>query len=155
MKQDKFLLGILIGIAVLVVAAFALFFIRQPMLQYVDDSTPSGVVQDFVIALHKGDYPRAYGYLASGTNKPTLEEFRSPFLLKQTDISSTELHLGEESVAGNGATVRLDYSQYYGSPYDVNRGYWQADLVLENGQWKIIQMPPPYWFYDWYQPKQK
>jgi len=155
MKQDRFLLGILMGICILVVAAFALFFIRQPMLQYGDETTPSGVVQNFVIALHKADYSRAYGYLASDAQKPTYEEFRRPFLMKEIDIRSTELQLGEVRVAGEEATVDLTYSQYYQSPYELNRGSSTANLIRENGLWKILQMPFPYWYYDWYRARSK
>ena len=64
MKQDRFLIAILAGIGLLVVAAFVLFFVRQSNLNYVSDDTPEGVVQNFVLALHKGDYEKAYAYLA-------------------------------------------------------------------------------------------
>ena len=52
MKQDRFLTGILIGIAVLVVIALAVFFLRQDNLVYAAEDTPAGVVQNYVVALH-------------------------------------------------------------------------------------------------------
>ena len=81
MKQDRFLTGILIGIAVLIVAALAVFFTRKDNLAYVSDSTPEGVVQNYVVALHKRDFEKAYTYVATLTNKPTFDQFRNAFLL--------------------------------------------------------------------------
>ena len=55
MKQDRFLIGILIGIVILVVAALTVFFTRKDNLIYVTEETPEGVVQNYVVALHKRD----------------------------------------------------------------------------------------------------
>jgi len=44
MKQDRFLVGILVGIGVLVVIALGLFFTRQDKQEYISDDTPKGVV---------------------------------------------------------------------------------------------------------------
>jgi hypothetical protein len=40
MKQDRFLTGILVGIAVLVVVALAVFFIRKDNQSYVSEDVP-------------------------------------------------------------------------------------------------------------------
>jgi hypothetical protein len=56
MKQDRFLLGILVGIGVLIVVALALFFTRQDNQDYVSDTTPEGVVHNYALALYKDDY---------------------------------------------------------------------------------------------------
>ena len=79
MKQDRFLTGILIGIAVLIAAALAVFFARQNQATYISDQTPDGVVHDYVVAVLKKDYQKAYGYLADLDNKPTYDEFRQAF----------------------------------------------------------------------------
>jgi len=67
MKQDRFLLGILIFIGLLVIAALALFFIRQDSQVYVADDTPEGVTRNYALALQKQDFQRAYDYLAEKT----------------------------------------------------------------------------------------
>ena len=59
MKQDRFLTGILIGIAVLVVAALTLYFMRRQQAVYQPEDNPAGVVHNFVLALHNGEYERA------------------------------------------------------------------------------------------------
>ena len=79
MKQDRFLIGILVGIGVLVVLALGLFFTRQDTQEYQTDDTPEGVVHNYVLALYRGDHEKAYGYLAEGENKPSYNEFREPF----------------------------------------------------------------------------
>ncbi|MCE1252392.1 MAG: hypothetical protein LWX83_02460 [Anaerolineae bacterium] len=152
MKQDRFLIAILAGIAVLVVAAFVLFFVRQSNLTYVSDNNPAGVVQNFVLALHKGDYEKAYAYLADAENKPAFEDFRRPFAMKEVDISSTDVQISDTQLLGDTATVGITFSQFNGPFFE--RGYRnseRAELKLEQGQWKIRQMPYPYWYYDWYQ----
>ncbi len=59
MKQDRFLTGILIGIAVLIVIALAFFFSRQNTQTYVSEDTTDGVVNNYVLALLNKDYPKA------------------------------------------------------------------------------------------------
>ena len=51
MKQDRFLTGILIGIGLLVVVALAVFFTRKDSQTYIPDTTPDGVVHNYVVAL--------------------------------------------------------------------------------------------------------
>jgi hypothetical protein len=80
MRQDRFLTGILIGIAVLVIAALAVFFIRRDGQSYVSDDTPEGVVHNYVVSILNKDYEKAYGYLADLDNKPTFDEFRNAFV---------------------------------------------------------------------------
>lgn len=152
MKQDRFLIAILAGIGLLVVAAFVLFFVRQSNLNYVSDDTPEGVVQNFVLALHKGDYEKAYTYLAEGENKPAYEDFRRPFAMKQVDISSSDVQITDTQILGDTATVGVLFSQFNG-PFSSGgyRNSERAELKLEQNRWKIRQMPYPYWYYDWYQ----
>jgi archaellum component FlaF (FlaF/FlaG flagellin family) len=157
MKQDRFLTGILLGIAALVVIALLVFFTRKDNLVYVADDNPAGVVQNYVVALHKHDYEKAYGYLANLENKPTLEQFQQSFLSHNVDPANAALELGKVEITGKNATVQLDitnggstgpFSERY-----VNTDY--AQLVDQNGAWKIKQMPYNFWAYDWYTPAQK
>ena len=70
MKQDRFLTGILIGIAVLIVAALVVFFTRRDAGSYAAESTPDGVVHNYVLAILNKDYTRAHSYLADLDNSP-------------------------------------------------------------------------------------
>jgi hypothetical protein len=157
MKQDRFLTGILLGIAGLVVVALLVFFTRKDNLVYVADDNPAGVVQNYVVALHNRDYEKAYGYLANLENKPTLEQFRQAFLNHNIDPTGVALEIGEVEITGEDATVELDIITTPTDPFSsryVNSDY--AQLVNQNGSWKIKQMPYNFWStYDWYTPTPK
>lgn len=156
MKQDRFLTGILIGIAVLVVIALAVFFMRKDNQVYVADDNPAGVVQNYVVALHKHDYDKAYSYLSNLENKPSLEQFQQSFLNHNVDPANTALELGKVEISGKTATVLLNINNSPRDPFSseyVNSDY--AQLVNQNGAWKIKQMPYSFWAYDWYTPTPK
>ena len=154
MKQDRFLTGILVGIAALVVLALVVFFVRKDNLVYVADSTPDGVVHNYVVALHKRDFDKAYTYLANLTDKPTPEQFRQSFLNHNVDPANAGLEIGKVEISGDTATVNLSVIYSPNDPF--SGGYRNTDyaqLVQESGAWKIKQMPTNnFWAYDWYQP---
>ena len=153
MKQDRFLLGILVFIGLLVIAALALFFIRQDTQVYVPDDTPEGVVRDYALALQKGDYPRAYSYLADKDNRPTVDAFRRYFLTDKPDLGSNALQVGSVQVLDSDeATVHLTVLFAGNGPF--NSGWSSTDnasLVRQGGAWKLAYMPYPFWAYEWYQ----
>jgi hypothetical protein len=153
MKQDRFLTGILIGIAVLVVLALVVFFIRKDNLVYVADNTPEGVIQNYVVAVHKRDFVKAYTYLADLENKPTIEQFRQSFLDYNVNPANAGLDIGKAEINGDTATVSLGIIMSQNDPFSNGyRNTEYAQLVLENAAWKIKQMPFNFWAYDWYQP---
>ncbi len=156
MKQDHFLLGILIFIGLLVVAALALFFIRQDTQVYVADDTPEGVIRNYALALQKQDYQRAYTYLADKDGKPTYDAFSRAFLTNQLNVSSNALQVGSVQYISNGeATVSLTVLYAGGGPFTQNSSSPDtATLVQQGGEWKLSYMPYPFWSYDWYQPAQ-
>jgi hypothetical protein len=154
MKQDRFLIGILIFIGLLVVAALVLFFVRNETPAYGPEDTPEGVLYNYAVALQLRDYARAYGYLAEKDNKPTYDYFRQAFLTRQLDTSTSALQIGEvQTLEGGEAWVSVTV-QYSGSGL-FNDGWSSTDrgsLVKQNEVWKISYLPNPYWGWDWYQP---
>jgi hypothetical protein len=155
LKQDRFLIGILLGIGILVVVAVGTFFLRQVELDYVDETTPDGVVHNFFFAIHQGDYERAYGYLADEEGKPSLTEFRSnlsreydrPFI---AGVEITGYDVIQNEDGSRGAVVDLVVSHASNGPFDT--GYHSnesAILVEQDGHWKIKEMPFWYWW-NWY-----
>ncbi|MEI7848150.1 MAG: hypothetical protein WCK35_20295 [Chloroflexota bacterium] len=153
MKQDRFLTGILIGIAVLVVVALAIFFTRKDNLNYVSEDTPDGVVQNYVVALHKRDFDKAYGYLADLPSKPTADFFRQSFLNHNVDPTNSGLEIGKSEISGNTASVTLGVIYSPNDPFTSGyRNAEYAQLVKQNDAWKIKQLPYNFWSYDWYQP---
>jgi hypothetical protein len=154
MKQDRFLIGILIFIGLLVIAAVALFFVRNQTPTYGPEDTPQGVLYNYAVALQLHDYERAYGYLAEKNNRPTLDAFRQAFLTRQLDTTTTALQIGDvQTLQSDQVWINVTV-QYAGN--GVFNNSWsntdRATLEKQNGAWKITYMPNPYWGYDWYQP---
>jgi len=153
MKQDKFLTGILIGIGVLILLALGLFFTRQDKREYVADTTPDGVVHNYVLAVLDKDYQKAYGYLADLEHKPTYEEFRQSFFNGMVNPGDMGVEVGAVDVNGDEAVVTL--AIYYSNSDPFSSSYSNEEralLVLQNGDWKLSSMPYNFWDYSyWYQ----
>jgi hypothetical protein len=153
MKQDRFLTGILLGIAVLIIVALAVFFTRKDELVYVDESTPQGVVQNYVVAVQKRDYEKAYTYLADLENKPTYQQFREAFFNYMISPSGAGVEILQTETSDDLATVGVSIIYNQRDPFSGSSRYVDtARLVRQGGQWKIKQMPYSLWAYDWYQP---
>jgi hypothetical protein len=153
MKRDRFLLGILIGIAVVIIAALALFFLRQAQPVYEPESTPDGVVHNYVVAIQKEDYNRALSYLANAQNRPDIIRFRQDMINLNQNLSGYSLQIGDTQINGDSANVVVDIIQANSGPFGGSSSQSQnATLVRETSGWKISSMPYPYWSYDWYQP---
>jgi hypothetical protein len=152
MKQDRFLLGILAGIAVLVFIALVVFFLRPDNLEYGEDLTPEGVVRNYIVAIHLKDYEKAYTYLTEGQYKPTLEEFTQPFLLNHISPGNAGVEVLESQTSGDGASVQLSILYNPGDPFSGSyRNSEYASLERQDNLWKIKEMPYTFWSYDWYQ----
>jgi hypothetical protein len=153
MKQDRFLTGILLGIAVLVVLALAVFFIRRDTQTYVAEDAPEGVVHNYVLSVLEGDYEKAYGYLADLDNKPTYEQFRDAFIKGMVNPNNSAVDIGESEINGDTASVEVAMIYNPSDPFSTGyRDVQRAILVRQGEAWKISSMPTYYyWDYSWYQ----
>lgn len=154
MKQDRFLVGILIFIGLLVVAAVVLFLVRSESPAYVAEDTPQGVIRNYVVALQRQDYERAYSYLADQPYKPTYDNFVSAYMTRQLDIGSSVLETGDAQTQ-SGTRVYVSVTIVYGSSGLFDSGWSSSDratLVQQAGAWKLTYLPYPYWGWDWYTP---
>jgi hypothetical protein len=152
MKQDKFLTGILIGIGVLILLALGLFFVRQDKRDYVAETSPDGVVHNYVLAVLNKDYQKAYGYLADLDHKPTYEEFRQSFFNGMVNPNDVGVDVGSVEINKDEAVVSL--SVYYSNTDPFSSRYASQDralLVQQNSMWKLNSMPNNFWSYNWYQ----
>lgn len=152
MKQDRFLAGILVGIAVLVVIALAVFFMRQNSQSYVSEESPVGVVHNYVLAVLNNDYEKAYGYLANLDNKPTYEQFRDAFLKGTVNPNNSAVDVGQSDVNDDTASVEVALIYNPSDPFSTGyRDVQRAILVRQGGAWKLSSMPGYYfWDYSWY-----
>jgi hypothetical protein len=156
MKQDRFLLGILIGIGVLIVVALGLFFTRQDTQEYQTADTPDAVVFNYVLAVTEKDYEKAYEYLADLDHKPTYDEFRQSFFNGMVSPQGVGVDVGEATIHGDEASVEMNMAYAASDPF--SSGYSNVDhalLVRQDDAWKISSMPYNFWDYNWYQPQVK
>ena len=151
MKKDRFLNGIITGIGVLILIALVLFFIRQQQAEYLPDDSPEGVVHNYILGVVQHDYERAYSYLAGKQEKPDFSQFQMELARSENEIKRVSVTFGEIFITDDSATVALNMSQSYGGP--ITRSSWYAEtaqLIRENGTWKIVSMPYPLWSWNWY-----
>lgn len=154
MKQDRFLIGILVFIGVLVAAALVLYFVRPSTITYQPEDTPGGIVYNFTLAVQNKDVELAYGYLAEQEYKPSKTAFRQAILNGYLYTEGYALQVEEtEYLDEDEAWVYVSVHYLSSGPFDSG---WtsqdHASLVRQNGKWKLNYMPSPYWSYDWYQP---
>lgn len=152
MKQDRFLIGILAGIGLLIVIALALFFARQDTKEYKTDGSPPSVVFNYVLAVTNRDYEKAYSYLADLHYKPAYEEFRQSYLNGMLNSDNVAVDVGEAEIDGDVASVEVNLIYASGDPFSSSyRNLDHAALVRQDGDWKITSMPYNFWDYNWYQ----
>lgn len=146
MKQnDKMLIGIVIGIVLLVVVALVVT-LAKPEPTYQSDETPEGVAHNYILAIQKEDFERAYSYLS-----PTLDGYPKSVRELEHDVfdnswrfrldTDTTITFGETKITGKNAVVDIIESRFYGdSLFDSGQSIYNFDmkLQLENGEWKII-----------------
>ncbi|HZM20418.1 MAG TPA: hypothetical protein VFC02_01675 [Anaerolineales bacterium] len=153
MRQDRFLVGILIGIGVLIVAALAIFFTRGDTQTYVSEDSPEGVTHNYVVAVLNKDYEKAYTYLAELDNKPTYEQFRDAFIKAVINPDNAAIDIGRSEITGDTASVEVALIYNPSDPFSTGyRDVQRAVLVMQGGAWKLSSMPTYYfWDYNWYQ----
>ena len=152
MKQDRFLLILLAAVVVLVGVAMILFFARRGGQNYGAEDSPADVLRNYVLAIQKGDYERAYAYLAEDQNKPNFENFQNDLLSMRQELGNVSVQLGETEQTGQKALVALTIIRSASSPFaDVWRDNTSAILTQDaQGAWKIARMPYPIWGPGWY-----
>ena len=148
MKTDKFLIGIVAGIIVLVVVAVVVVLARGQNEEYMADDTPEGVAHNYFLAIQRKDFDKAYGYLSDEIEeKPNLDEF----IASVDSQNETALKLGRTTIDNDRARVELSITNYYGGgPFDSGRYTNRETAYLRqdaNGNWKIFEFPYPYWGY--------
>ena len=155
MKEDRFLLVILAGIGLLILAALGLFLMRQQAQDYGPEDTPEGVLHNYILALENGDYTRAYTYLYEAPNKPDFNQFQRAFLNQRLDASSAAVQIGEARLNNGEAILPLLIIHPGSGPF--SEGYRETiNGQLKQsaaGEWKISSLPYPFFEWNWYTPE--
>jgi hypothetical protein len=155
--RDRFLLGILLGILLLISLSVALFFLRQQQTDYVDESTPAGVAQNYVLALQRRDYERAYSYLAVTDTTPDFIHFQQEFLnYQESAVARLAVEIGETTYSQGTQTALVQLTIIHpgsgGLLQNVYRDTSSASLILQSDTWRIAAFPYPFWGYNWDNP---
>lgn len=150
MKEDRFLTVILVVIGLLVVVSLGVYFLKEDTATYQSDDTPEGIIHNYIFALEKGDYERAYGYLADKKNKPDYDEFRQDLFIDRRGRRG--LQIGEVNISEDTASVEITITESNRGPFFDQYSYSESALLIkQDGEWKVFQMPYSYWSWNWYQ----
>lgn len=147
-RTDRFLLGIVAGIVVLVAVGFVLMLLR-PKPGYLPDDTPAGVANNYLLAMQRDDYERAYRYVwpdlpGYPPDAATFGSYADPFS-RSFDAASVEV----TKVTQTGDQARVTFLQtafYEGGLF--SSGTYESEYVMQlvqsNGQW-WVQDADYYW----------
>lgn len=158
---DKYLIGIVVGIVLLIVVALAVVLLR-PEADYRSDVSPEAVVHNYLLALRKGNYERAYESLS-----PKLDNYPEDLdtFIENIDSQGWKFRLGGDvalnvqpaTIRGEGATVEVLETIFSGnglfdSGQSDNEFYMR--LRQEEGTWKLFD-GNRYWTRCWNQEDSK
>jgi hypothetical protein len=149
LKQDRFLLAILIGVGLLVVLALTLFFLRRGSQEYSAEDSPAGVVHNYLLALQNQDYERAYAYLGDTNEIPDFEQFQSDLWQLDQEVNRIAVQIGESNQAGDRVTVEMNLI-HPGQGLLAETWTERSAAVLisdSSSAWKIIKIPFPFLVY--------
>ncbi len=118
MKSTDKLLGVIVGGAVLLVGAAMAMMLLRPKATYQNEDTPEGVAHNYLLALKKEDYHRAYGYLSESLSgyPADLDQFeetinRNSWSFRR-DVDST-VTIESTEVSGKEAVVTMQEIRFY------------------------------------------
>jgi hypothetical protein len=150
-QTDRFLIGILVGVVVLLAAAgLSLLVLRRPPPPLPADS-PGGTIQRFYSALEQRNYSQAYDLLSDKMeHKPTRGSFTRAIADQYTyGTQAARAGIDSEQIDGATATVTVRVTYYYGGgpPLLGSNEYTSTEtftLAQEAGAWRITALPPRY-----------
>ncbi len=160
-NTDKFLTGIVIGVVLLVGAAFAVALMR-PKPVYRSEESPDGVAHNYLLALQQRDYDRAYTLLSPAIKSypASAEAFAGDIQNKNNswnfrlDDTSTTLAVDSARITGDQATVTVRETHFnQGGLFDSNQytNTFEMRVRREDGVWRITGSDA-YWAYCWDDP---
>ena len=155
---DKFLIGIIIGIVLLVGIAFAVAFLR-PEPDYLPEDTPEAAAHNYLLALLRKDYDRAYDYLSPTIESypPAVEAFKENVLdssyYLRWDENNVSLEVVSAHVTGDQATVtvretRFNQGGLFDSGQNTNTFEMHLQRTAPGSAWKIMDSDS-YWARCW------
>ena len=151
-SSDKVLIGIVVGV-VLIVAVALVVTLTRPGPAYQADGTPEATVFNYIFALQREDYARAYSYLSPTVDgypssatafHRELEDWDNAYSWDEVrfDLQSS-YSVYSEAITGKTATVNVrSYTTYGSSALDrySSSSIDTFSLALENGRWMVVDI---------------
>jgi hypothetical protein len=143
---DKFLIGIVAAVVVLVGAVLALALLRPNQPTYQPDDTPEGVAHNYLLALQLDEFERAYEYLlptlpgypdSLGAFERDVEDFRWSFDHDRDDVS---LAIESVDVSGDKAKILVRRTQFHrGGLFESGQSSYTFEMTLRQqaGVWRV------------------
>lgn len=155
MKNDRFLIGIVAGVLLLVIIAFVVV-LQRPLPTYQTDDTPEGVVHNYLLALRQGDFDRAYGYLSPSivSYPASAAEFALDVDQRRWEFRLDEnitLVVDSARISGERAVTVVQETTFYdGGLLNSNQYTRSFSMTLERSadRWLITQ-GESYWLACW------
>ena len=156
-KTDKFLVGFVVAVILLVVVAFVVA-LRHPKATYQPEDKPEGIAFNYLFALQQGDYERAYGYLS-----PSVKGYPADVSKFRRDIqnswnfsglkdNSVTLEVLSSETTGRLAVITIRQTTFYENGlFDSGEYSNTFDMTLQqekDNAWKIVNSDN-YWVYCW------
>ena len=134
---------------VLVAAAIIIVLARANTEEYTADDNPAGVVHNYFLAIQRKEYEKAYDYLSDELkSKPDLDDFIIT-VDNHGNYPETALKIGEATITGDRAQVRVSLTTFNDSGLFDSRSYSNQDTDHlrpdADGQRKLIEYVYPYW----------
>jgi hypothetical protein len=149
--QDRFLLAIVAGTILLVVASIVVVFLlgRARSVPPADPNSPAGVVHAYIEAARAGDVQRARSYLtrevrAQVEARDRLDSYRS------SRDDNARIVVETVTMSDTTAEVKVTISRFYArsDPFSSSTSHYDVTvkLIREDGAWRISQPLEPYTF---------
>lgn len=153
MRQDRFLQGILFFILVLVIAALVSFFGFRSGQSYLPETTPENISRNYVLALQRKDYQKAYGYLHQTEETPAFSAFQESLIRLRPSLADTGVQIVDVSRQEDRAVLEIVLIHGGNGPFGRTWREEASGLLVREGQdWKISSFPLPYWGWGWKTP---
>lgn len=153
--HDRTLAAIVAGVIVLVVVALVAVRAR-PEPTYRDEDAPEAVAHDYLLAMEREEWSRAYGYLSPSLRcyPESAEMFaddvtREPWL---RDFDNVELRVMDAKIEGDVALVTVRQTRFWtGGLFQSGQDTSEFEMKLqrEADGWKIVRSDG-FWWWMWH-----
>jgi hypothetical protein len=150
--QDRFLLAIVAGTILLVLASIVVvfFFGRARSTPPPDPNSPVGVVHAYIEAVRDGDVERARTYLTR-TARAEAESRDRQNTYRPSRDDNARIVVETVTTTETSAEVKVTISRFYArsDPFSSSTSHYDTTvrLIREDGVWRIAQPIEPYSLY--------